>query len=208
MLDDNSHIALIHHEQVPASLLDEFFANVNADSLNLKRISRPEPGPQAGIEWLAFPVIAVFLLKPYFEGFMNEAGRDHYVVLKKALKALWEKLFSNNRDFRVAIVTVSGEKKLEYSMLFAIYTIVDNGHLMKLLIREDCSEDEYTASIDAFLSFVESYHSRKPDEKQAIDLGCEEKIGRVTLVEYDGETKSLRLVNPRFDSRDRQNTDD
>ena len=139
---------------------------------------------------------------------MNEAGRDHYVVLKKALKALWEKLFSNNRDFRVAIVTVSGEKKLEYSMLFAIYTIVDNGHLMKLLIREDCSEDEYTASIDAFLSFVESYHSRKPDEKQAIDLGCEEKIGRVTLVEYDGETKSLRLVNPRFDSRDRQNTDD
>ena len=66
MLDDNSHIALIHHEQVPASLLDEFFANVNADSLNLKRISRPEPGPQAGIEWLAFPVIAVFLLKPYF----------------------------------------------------------------------------------------------------------------------------------------------
>ena len=100
MLNDNLHIAVIHHERVPTSLLDEFCASVNTDSLNFERISRPEPGPQMGIEWLAFPVIAVYLLKPYFDSFMTEAGRDHYHVLRTALTALWDKLFSKNRQLR------------------------------------------------------------------------------------------------------------
>ena len=205
MPEQNSHIALVQHDRVPASLLDEFCARVNADSLNFERISRPEPRPLAGIEWLAFPAIAVFILKPYFEGFMKEAGKNHYLVLNKALKALWGKLFSNDRSFRVAIVTASGEKTLEYSMLFAVYATVDNGRLMKLLIREDCSEDEYSASIDAFLNFIESYHSRNPGEQQAIDR--DRKSGSVTLVEYDGKSKSLRIVNPSADLGDRRSDD-
>ena len=208
MLDDDSHIALIHHDRVPAIILDEFCENVNADSLNIKRISRPEPGPQAGLEWLAFPVIAVLLLKPYFDGFMKEAGKDHYHILKNALKELWGKLFSREHNFRVAIVTVSGEKKLKYSMMFAIYASVDNDQLVKLLIREDCSEDEYPESIDAFLNFVESYHSRKADEKKLVVLDSKENGGKITLVEYDRNKKSLRMVDPRVDSGTHQNNDE
>lgn len=200
MPNDNSHIALIRHDRVPARLLDEFCADINVESLNLERISRADPGPQMGIEWLAFPAIALFVLKPYFESFMKEAGKDHYLVLKEALQALWGRLFSKDRDFRVAAVTVSGEKKLKYSMLFAIYTTVDDGHLLKLLIREDCSEEEYFASIEAFLNFVESYHSQEPKEKQAIDPSWEKKGGGITLVEYEGKSKSLRIVNLRSDS--------
>ena len=208
MLDDDSQIALIHHDRVPAILLDEFCASVNVDSLSFKRISQPEPGPQAGLEWLAFPVIAVFLLKPYFDGFMKEAGKDHYLILKNALKALWGKLFSRDRTFRIAIVTVSGEKKLKYSMLFAIYASVDNDQLVKLLIREGCSEDEYSESIDAFLNLVESYHSRKPNEKQVVDPESKENGEKITLIEYDGKKKCLRIVDPRAESGSHENSDD
>ena len=88
MVDTKTHIALLHHSEVPAGLLDEFCASVNVDSLRLERVSRPELSPQMGIEWLAFPAIAVFLLKPYFDSFLKEAGKDHYHGLKKALKAL------------------------------------------------------------------------------------------------------------------------
>ncbi len=207
MLNDNLHIAVIHHERVPTSLLDEFCASVNTDSLSFERISRPEPGPQMGMEWLAIPAIAVFLLKPYFESFMTEAGRDHYHVLRNALKALWDKLFSKNRRFRVAVVTVSGEKTSKYSMLFAIYANVDNNQLVKLLVRQDCSEDEYAASVDAFLKFLESRHAQKPAEKQASELDHQNEVGGITLVEYDGKSESLRIVNPQFDPRDRQNDD-
>lgn len=200
MPDDNSHIVLLHDERVPGNILDEFCANVNANSLSLERVPRPESGPQAGIEWLAPPVIALFLLKPYFDSFMKEAGKDHYLVLKGALRNLWGKLFSKDRNFRFTVVTASGEKKLQYSMLFAIYTTVDDGHLIKFLIHEDCSEDEYAAAIDSFLNFIESSHLREQDAKQIIDLDREKKGGGITLLEYDGKSKSLRIVNPRSNS--------
>ena len=185
MLNANSHIALLHHEQVPAGLLDEFSMSVNVDTLKFERISLPEPGPQAGLEWLAFPAIAVYLLRPYFRSFMEEAGKDHYHVLKVASKALWKKLFSKDQEFRVAIVTASGVKKLEYSMLFAIYAALDDGKLVKLLIREDCSEDEYSASVEAFLDFVESYHSGISDDENTINLNLEGGSGNITPVAYD-----------------------
>ena len=77
MVDTNPHIALLYYSEVPAGLLDEFCASVNVDSVRLERVSR-EPSPQAGIDWLAFPAIAVVLLKPYFDSFLKEAGKDHY----------------------------------------------------------------------------------------------------------------------------------
>lgn len=203
MFHANTHIALLHLDQMPGGVLDEFCKSVKVDSLRCERISRGEPGPQLCIEWLAVPPIAVFLLKPYFEGFMKEAGKDHYHVLKRALKALWRKLFSKDPKLQVAIVTASGVKKLEYSMAFAIYAALDNDNLVKLLIREDCSEDEYSASLDAFLDFVESYHSGKPNEKHAIDPNSDRGSGNITLVAYDGKSESLRIVNLRSDSRSR-----
>ena len=139
---------------------------------------------------------------------MKEAGKDHYLILKNALKALWGKLFSRERTFRIAIVTVSGQKKLKYSMLFAIYASVDNDQLVKLLIREGCSEDDYSESIDAFLNLVESYHSRKPDDKQVVDPESKENGGKIILIEYDGKKKCLRIVDPRAESGSHENSDD
>ena len=208
MLTDNPHIALIHDERVPADFMDQFCTDVNAVSLDVQRIARPAQGPQASIEWLAFPVIAFFLLKPYFDGFMAEAGRDHYAIVRKALKALWSKLFAKNRELRVAVITPSGERKSKYSIMFAIYTFTDTGRLTKLLFREDCREDEYAESIDVFLDFLESYHCGNIQEKQQIDTEEHRTKDGVILVEYDSASKSLRVVSPIPNSRDRDNSAD
>ncbi|MDE0127949.1 MAG: hypothetical protein OXQ86_00075 [Gammaproteobacteria bacterium] len=197
----NPHIALLHHNEVPAGLLDEFCIRVKVDNLKFERVSQPDPGPQMGIEWLAFPAIAVLLLKSYFDSFMKEAGKDHYQLLKRALIAFWGKLFSKDQRFRVAIVTSSGVKKLKYSVLFAIYAAIDDGKMVKLLIPEEFSEEEYSASIEAFLDFVESYHSGKPRNELALDLNPAKGIGNIILVAYDEESKSLLNVDirPRSD---------
>ncbi len=207
VVDTKPHIVLLHHSEVPTGLLDEFYANVNVDSLRLERVSRPEPSPQMGIEWLAFPAIAIFLLKAYFDSFLKEAGRDHYYGLKKALKSLWGKLFSKEREFQAAIVTASGVKKLEYSMLFAIYAAFDDGTLVKLLIPEECSEDEYSATIEIFLGFVASCRSEKSESKIAINLNPERGSGNIVLVAYDKKSKSLRKVSVRPDSTGGENNE-
>lgn len=207
MVDTKPHIALLHHSEVPAGLLDEFCSSVNVDSLRLERVSRAEPGPQAGIELFAFPAIAVFLLKPYFKSFMKEAGKDHYYVLKRALKALWGKLFSKDREFHATIITASGVKKLEYSMLFAVYAAFDDGKLVKLLIPEECSKEEYSASIEAFLDFVEAHYREQAENKAAINLNLESESDNITLVAYDGKIKSLRSIDIRPRSRSGKSDD-
>lgn len=196
MIDEDSHIFLIHDEQVPEKLLDQFCSDVKADSLHLQRVKRPGPGHQASLEWFVFPAIAVLILKPYFDGFMAEAGKDHYFVLRRALKSLWKKIFGKDREFRVAIITSSGEKKQKYSSSFSIYTVSDNGHKIKFLLRDDCSEDEYIASIDAFLDFIESHHYRDLSNDCGITLDFERNVGGQILIEYDRNSKSLRIVNP------------
>ena len=206
MTDTKPHIALLHHSEVPAGLLDEFCASANADSLRLERVSPPEPSPQAGIEWLAFPALAIFLLKPYFDSFLQEAGKDHYYVLKRALKSLWGNLFSKDRKFQATIVTASGVKEPEYSMLFAVYAAFDDGKLVKLLIPENCSEDEYSATIEAFLDFVESRHSENSESNIAINLSPERGSGNIALVAYDKESKLLRKVSIRPDSHGGENS--
>ena len=208
MVDTNPHIALLHHHEVPAGFLDEFCTSVNIESLKIERISQPEPSPQAGMEWLSVPAIAVFLLRPYFDSFMKEAGKDHYHVLKRGLKALWGKLFSKDRKFRVAIVTASGVKELEYSMAFAVYAEFDDGKLVKLLIAEDCSEEEYFASIEEFLDLVESYHSGESDNQIAIDLKPEGGSEDITLVAFDRKSGALRNVEIRSDSSGDKSDDD
>ena len=196
MNPENAHIVLVHDEGVPPALLEDFYLNVNVDSLNFKRVKNSASGPYATLEWFIVPAIAIFLLKPYFDGFMEEAGRDHYIVLRDQLRKLWKKLFSKERSFRFAVMTGSGEKKLRYSALFSVYTISDNGHKIKLLINHGCSEDEFTSSIDAFLDFIEAYHRQIPLEGDPISQSVERPIGGHILVEYDKNSKSLKVIDP------------
>lgn len=207
MIDVDTHIALLRYDKVPDGLLNDFCTSVNANSLRFENISQPEPGPQASIEYLALPAIAVFLLKPYFKSFMKEAGKDHYHVLKRALKALGKKLFSEKQELRVVILTASGEKKLEYSLLFAIYATIDDGSSAKLLFREGCSEDEFCESIEEFLKFVESCHYEDAEYKSSITLDLNKRNGDLTLVAYDRKSKSLQEVNLKLDRQGGKSSD-
>lgn len=203
MIEETSHLAIVHDERAPKRLLDELCAELTVDHLHIQRIERPAQGPLLSLEWLAIPIVAVFLLKPYFNGFMTEAGKDHYVVLKKALKGLWNKVFGKERELRVSIVTVSGEKKQRYSLSLAVYTVLEDGRRIKLVLPEDCSREEYVASIDAFLDSIEALHSGNPSSECKKLLRLENNKGWELVVRYDTNSKSLRIVDPIQDLRDR-----
>ena len=199
----NSHLALIHDGQVPLSILDQFCCDIEAKSLDFRRQSLPSGEPQGSLDTLFLTAIAFFLLKPYFDGFLKEAGRDHYVILKKALKRLWSRLFSKDVNFRVVILTPRGEVKSKHSFLFSIYAEINDGRKVKFLIREDCSEDEYVAGIDAFLTLIESYYLNVPYEGIEIDLDGEKDYWGNILIEFDPATKSLRVLDPIFYEKNR-----
>lgn len=206
MFEGNSHIALIHDERIPEDVVEEFSLSVSSESLILRQRSRPAQGPQMSLEW--FPLLAIFVMAQYFNGFLNEAGRDHYFVLRNAHIAFWSKFFGNSRKFQAAIVTASGIKDSDYSVSFGVYTVIDNGKLIKLLFREDCSEADYIASIDAFLGLLDSYHSAGSCENIGIDLDDIKGLGNFILLEYDKSRKSLRVIDPIPRPKDGGNADD
>ncbi len=194
---EKPHLALIYDEQIPSELLEQFCGDIEAQSLDFQRMPRPSEGFQASLEWLAIPAVAFFLLKPYFDGFMKEAGKDHYVILKKALAGLWSRFFSKDRGIRVVVIASPPEKvERQYSQLFSIYVEIKNGRRVKFLIREDCSEDEYAEGIDAFLNLIDSYHSGVPSEGLLVDLDGEKDYWGTILIEFDKETKALRILDP------------
>ena len=203
MIESNSHIALIRDERIPEDIVEEFTSSVSAESLTFRQLSRSARGPQMSIEWVAFPLLAIFVLGPYFDGFLNEAGRDHYHVLRNAIIGFWGKLFGNNCKYQAAVLTASGIKDLEYSASFAVYTVIDNGKLVKLLIHEDCSKADYISSIDAFLGLVDAYHCREARENTGIDLDEIKGLGSIILLEYDKSCRSLRVIDPTTFKRER-----
>ena len=106
-------------------------------------------------------------------------------------------------NFQCVILTPRGEVKSKHSFLFSIYVEINNGRKVKFLIREGCSEDEYVQSIDAFLNLIESYYLNVSYQGIEIDLDGEKDYCGFILIEFDQETKSLRVVDPIFNSKNR-----
>ena len=203
MAAKDTQLLLVHHERVPSDVLDQFCSDIDADSLDFRREILPPGGLHAGLEILLFPAVALLLLKPYFEGFLQEAGRDHYVVLKKAIKSTWSHFFGKHDRIRLVRVTADGVEEAERSLSFSIYGEIDGGRRVKLLFPEDCSEDEYSAAIDAFLELLECYHLGARDAPPRISLDDEKEYWGLVLIEFDPRTKSLRVLDPISHSKAR-----
>ena len=194
MIEETAHIAIVHEERVPKHIIEGFCAELNVKTINIQKIELPEQGPQAHLEWFVLPAIAVWLLKPYFNSLLTEAAKDHHVVLKKSLEWLWKRVFGRDRELRGSIVTSSGATKPKYSVTFAIYVPAEDGRIVKLLVRDDSSEDECASIIDAFLKFVESYHSGNLPSGYRESLESKQRLSKYILVEYDSDRKSLQIL--------------
>ena len=191
------HLGLIYDENIPSDIVDQFSQTIEKESLNFKRQSVQSRGPQNNLELLSWPAIALMIAAPYFASFLNEAGKDHYKILKSAILHLWhylrKKITNENDDFKFALMTSKGVVKTEYSLLFSIYTRTSNGMVVKFLIREDWTEKESEAAIGAFLNLLESYHMSH--EQPSIDLDNEKDIGGFILISFDIQTRSLHVVH-------------
>ena len=192
----NPHLALFHDERIPSNILDQFCCDIEDRLLDFQRQTLPERGPLNSLDAWVISAIGIVILKSYFDAFLKEAGRHHYNILSNALKKIWNRIFSKDIDFRFAIFTPKGEVKPEYSFFFSIYAEINNGRTVKFLIREDCSEDEYAAAIDAFLKFIESYHLDASYKEIEIDLDSEKDYWGYIFIEFDLETGSLRVFDP------------
>ena len=90
------HIRVVHREDISSDKFSDFTDSIQHVGLDVKCESVSNPAPYAGIEWLMPTFVVIFIAKAYFDGFLKEAGKDHYQILKTGLAKLSEKFDRTN----------------------------------------------------------------------------------------------------------------
>lgn len=191
------HIGISHPPEL-SGVLDEFAASISHPKLILLQDQRPRPGPFAGLEWLVPTAVIVYITKPYFESFLNEAGRDHYQVLKKALAKLSARF--TGPDAPVARVYFSNGKvkspEPRYSLTYSVVAEIGDGLRAKLLLQTTFTADQCNEALSSFLHFLDSLHDGTLDVTTVAGLSDAKPAGRMLLLAYDPASKALMVVDP------------
>lgn len=191
------HIAVLHVDTVPAETFAGFMQVVNADGLGLHVESRESGGVFAALEWLIPTAVFIYISKSYFDSFLKEMGKDHYVLLKKGLSSLYSKVLGSQAP-EVSIISTAGKVNADrpYSLFYSIVAEWEGGRQIKLLLARNSSKEEYEASVSAFLSFVEHIHANTLDSATLGTLKSARVVGRTLLVAYNPKTGDVGLVDP------------
>jgi hypothetical protein len=80
--------------------------------------------------------------KSYFDGFLKEAGKDHFAALKKRVGALWSKFFGDGREVAIASGAHKVSRNPKYSLSFSIVADAGGRRALKLLVADATSRDD------------------------------------------------------------------
>jgi hypothetical protein len=156
-------------DNMPEEILNDLISELDTKNLNFQVRRLPMPIYNM-FEWAVPGIIAAYVLKPYFESFLKEAGKDHYVYLSKWLKSLVKKA----RKIKVrTIAAPQSEDKLDptycQSKSISIYCQTKDNKLIKLLFDETLGDDDWENSIDKIMNLlIEHYTS--PNDKLTEDI--------------------------------------
>ncbi|WP_201314362.1 hypothetical protein [Dyella sp. EPa41] len=198
----STHIIVVHIDELSSEPAEQFTESIAQDGLEVQRISQPAPGPYAGLQWLLPTAVVLYLGKSYFDGFLKEAGKDHYNLLKKATVKL-TKEYIGPAAKKVFVVFSEGkirpgdpEYSLTYSVVGELGERVGQRVTAKLLLEPHLSNDESAAAIAVFLDFLKSFHDGALDADFVSGLKEAPMMGGKLLVHFNQEDRKLEVVNP------------
>lgn len=139
--------------------------DIENDNLNLQ-IKQQETQLWASYEWVVPGIISAYLFKPYFEGFLNEAGKDHYQYLKKC----FSKLLRFTKDIPVKTLTSSKsvnkiDKNNTQSKAVSIHIELKNNIRLKIMFDNELSIDEWLIALNSILDLVQNHYDNFPKDE-------------------------------------------
>jgi len=175
-------ILLLLQEGLPADIESDIRARLDGPNLNLVVIRQPG-GPYAGLELYLPTAIALFVAAGFFNGVLQEAGKDAYTALRGAAVSLWHRAAGLN-------VTATGSAGKtsptpRYSLAYSITGEVAPGLNFKLLIKTEIDPETAEAGIVAFLNLIDDLLNDRLPERDVKALLTYKPIGGTVLVTFD-----------------------
>ncbi|OOG41436.1 hypothetical protein [Rhodanobacter sp. C05] len=193
-----AHLGLIYLDEMSVEPFDEFSKAVKHPALELKQIARPNPGPYAALEWLIPTAVFIYIGKSYFDGFLKEAGKDHYLLLKKGIHSLTSN-FIGPSAARVKLIFLKGKTASQipkYSMLFSVVAELRPGLSLKLLLEPTFTPEQCNKAVELFMELLTSIHD---SNLEAISGGGPDEakpVGGFLLVAFNPLSDDLEVVDP------------
>ncbi len=183
---------------LPENVAQPFVDAVAHPSLLLK-VDRRAEGVYAGIEWILPTAVVLYLSKSYFDGFLKEAGKDHYHSLKKGVAALWSTFFGKDRTVRITVSAFPpGKAAVEpkYSRALSLLATADERQRFKLLLPDTATREELEAAVGSFQDFLAVFYAEKVAELTGQELVASKAMGGLILLAYDPESGRLCVIDP------------
>lgn len=192
VLSSRPDILLMLEEGLPDDFETDARERLGSLTPNLMVI-RQSGGPYAGVELYLPTAVALFVAAGFFNGVLQEAGKDAYVAFKKVAVSLWQRIGKYNATAIGSTGKVSQSPR--FSLAFSITGEVVSGLNFKLLMRTEVARDDAEAGIEAFLSLIDDLLNDRLREKEVEALLAHKPVGGVVLVTFDADTRKIIPVN-------------
>ena len=162
-------------------------------------VKKKETEVFASFEWTIPTAIVAYVLKPYFESFLKEAGKQHFQILSNSLKKLAER----GKQLKVKLLASSSSpeklnKSYDQSMAISVMIQTANGKFIKLLFDDDLDKVDWDSAIDQILNYViEHYENESESKLNEQTLNLEKDRRMMIYSKINKETKKIEFYDDR-----------
>lgn len=182
----------------PTEFLDELIEKevklLNPEQLDVK-VLKNDNGTFMAFEWIVPTGFIVYILKPYFNAFLSEAGKDHYLIVKKGLKKLIEKAKYIKAKFLTAqYSTKKLSKKYTQSIVISIIFQTKDNRPIKLLFDNELEISDWENAIDELIELIIENYKSSPNDKLSEMINGLGKGDEIYAV-INQDSKQLELID-------------
>jgi muramidase (phage lysozyme) len=174
-------IVISYSPSIPEKWVNDLLKVIPENEFQAKKEPREEMGLMAAIEW-AIPTLAVaYLLKPFFDAFLTEAGKDAYLTTKKALQTF----IQQSRAIRMKWVAASSSpnklsKTYDQSLSISLKAQVHSGLTVTVLFSDRVSDEETPFMVEGAFQILEALYQECLKSSEGTDKATE-KLSRNNL---------------------------
>ena len=198
MSDDIDHllgrpdILLMLQEGLPSEIEFEFREEITRPGLKVAVVRSPG-GPYAGVELYLPSAIGLFIAAGFFNGFLQEIGKDAYVILKATAISLWK------RASQLKMTTLGSHGKVgqarRFSLAYSITSEIIPELKLKLVVKNGVDIVEAEAGIEAFVELVDDLLNDRISDNDINALLAYKPSGGLVLVTFDATIRKIVAVN-------------
>lgn len=187
-LSGRPDILLMIQDGLPANIEADVRAHLDNLGLNVGIVRHPG-GPYAGVELYLPTALALFVAAGFFNGVLQEAGKDAYAAFKGAAIALWR----HASGLTVAAVGTTGKisPTKRFSLAYSITGETVPGLNFKFLIQTEINAETAEAGIGAFVDLIRDLLNDRLPEADVRALLTYKAVNGTVLVTYDAETRKI-----------------